>query len=121
MKLMAEHNEKGKLAEELTKEWLIGKGYEWVESNYRYRHAEIDLIYKHQGILVFIEVKFRSGTGYGFAEEFVDSDKKKLIIKAARQFIYEKNWMNDIRFDIIAVYKDRNNNYSFNHFQDAFY
>jgi putative endonuclease len=121
IKLMAEHNEKGKIAESMAKDWLIGKGYEFIASNYRYRHAEIDLICKYRGILVFVEVKFRSGTGYGFAEEFVDSDKKRLIIKAAQQFIFENNWMNDIRFDILAVYKDKNNNLNFKHFEDAFY
>ena len=79
--LMAEHNDKGKEAENLAKDWLIGRGYEFVEANYRSGHAEIDLIFKHKGILVFVEVKFRSGTGFGYAEEFVDGTKRKLFGK----------------------------------------
>lgn len=118
---MAEHIEKGKLAEELAKDWLMGRGYEFVEANYRYKHAEIDLIFKHKGLLVFVEVKFRSGTAYGYAEEFVDYTKRKLIVKAADQFIHENDWHNDIRFDIVGVYKDKNGNFHFKQFEDAFY
>lgn len=118
---MAEHNDSGKLAEELASDWLVSKGYEFVEKNYRHKHAEIDLIMKHQGLLIFIEVKFRSGTGFGFAEEFVDSNKKKMVVKAADQYIFEKDWHKDIRFDIVAVYKDRNGNINFKQFEDAFY
>src|SRR5690606_32607729 len=107
---MAEHNDSGKLAEQLATDWLASRGYEFVEKNYRHKHAEIDLVVKHRGLLIFVEVKYRSGTGFGFAEEFVDSTKKKLVIKAADQYIYENDWHNDIRFDIVGVYKDRYGN-----------
>ncbi|WP_373524346.1 YraN family protein [Aquiflexum sp.] len=118
---MAEHNDKGKEAEDLAKEWLSGRGYEFIEANYRYSHAEIDLIFKYKGILVFVEVKFRSGTGFGYAEEFVDYTKRRLIIKAADHYIHEKDWHKDIRFDIIGVYRDKNGNVNFKQFEDAFY
>jgi len=118
---MAEHNDSGKLAEQLAADWLVSKGYECVDKNYRHGHAEIDLIMKHRGLLIFVEVKFRSGTGFGFAEEFVDSVKRKLIIKAADHYIYEKDWHNDIRFDIMGVYKDRTGQLNFRHIEDAFY
>ncbi|MCH7401118.1 YraN family protein [Belliella kenyensis] len=118
---MAAHNEKGKLAEEQVKNWLIGKGYEFKVSNYRHGYAEIDLIFEYKGILVFVEVKFRSGTGFGYAEEFVDYTKRKLLIKAADHYIHEIDWHKDIRFDIVGVYQDKNGNINFKHFEDAFY
>ncbi|MCH7415625.1 YraN family protein [Belliella sp. R4-6] len=118
---MAEHNEKGKRAEELVKDWLSGKGYTFREANYRHSHAEIDLIFEHKGLLVFVEVKFRSGTGFGYAEEFVDYTKRRLIIKAADHYIHEKDWQKDIRFDIVGVYQDKNGNINFRQFEDAFY
>jgi putative endonuclease len=118
---MAEHNESGKRAEELACEWLVSKGYELLEKNYRYKHAEIDLILKHKGLLIFVEVKYRSGTGFGFAEEFVDYGKKKLIVKAADAYIHEIDWHKDIRFDIVGVYKDKSGNINFKQFEDAFY
>lgn len=118
---MAEHNESGKMAEEQAAQWLIEKGYEHLESNYRHGHAEIDLIMKHKGLLIFIEVKYRSGTGFGYAEEFVDSTKRKLLIKAADHYIHQIDWHKDIRFDIVGVYKDRRGNLNFKSFEDAFY
>lgn len=118
---MAEHNEKGKLAEEAACSWLLSKGYTLMTKNYRYRYAEIDLIMQHTGILVFVEVKFRSGTGFGYAEEFVDYTKKRLLVKAADAYIYEIDWKKDIRFDIIGVYQDKSQALQFRHFEDAFY
>ncbi|MDX5477360.1 MAG: YraN family protein [Cyclobacteriaceae bacterium] len=118
---MAAHNDSGKEAEELVKTWLVGRGYQFVEANFRYKHAEIDLIFTYKGLLVFVEVKFRSGTGFGFAEEFVDSTKRKLIVKAADHFIHLKDWQKDIRFDIVTVYRDKNGNVNFKQFEDAFY
>lgn len=118
---MAEHNDSGRLAEQLAADWLVQKGYELLTTNYRYSHSEIDLILKHKGLLIFVEVKFRTGTGFGFAEEFVDATKRRLIIKAADHYIYENDWHHDIRFDIVGVYKDRRGNVNFRHFEDAFY
>ncbi len=118
---MAVHNEQGKLAEDLAKEWLTGKGYIFRDANYRHGHAEIDLVFEYKGLLVFVEVKYRSGTGFGYAEEFVDSTKRKLLVKAADQYIHQHDWHRDIRFDIVCVYKDQRNNYHFKHFEDAFY
>jgi putative endonuclease len=118
---MARHNELGSQSEYLASEWLQSHGYEFVQANYRYRHAEIDLIMKHRDILVFVEVKFRSGTGYGYAEEFVDYKKRQLITRAADNFIYEWDWHKDIRFDIVSVYKDQYGHMAFKHFPDAFY
>lgn len=118
---MAEHNDIGNAAEKMACEWLQSHGYELVYANYRYKHAEIDLIMKHKRLLVFVEVKFRSGTGYGYAEEFVDHKKRQLIIRAADNFIYEKDWHHDIRFDIVGVYRSQHGQIAFKHFQDAFY
>jgi putative endonuclease len=118
---MAVHNDRGREAEDLAKDWLTGKGYVFRQANYRYGHAEIDLILEYKGLLVFIEVKFRSGTGFGYAEEFVDATKRKLLVKAADHYIHEQNWHKDIRFDIVGVYKDANGNLNFKHFEDAFY
>lgn len=118
---MAQHNEMGNRAEKLAADWLSAKGYELVESNFRYKHAEIDLIMKYRGVLVFVEVKFRSGTGFGYAEEFVDYKKSELIITAADHYVHLRDWHKGIRFDIVGVYIDRHGSIAFKHFEDAFY
>jgi putative endonuclease len=118
---MAEHNDKGTEAELLAKEWLLANGYVFLTANYRYKHAEIDLIMEKGGILIFVEVKYRSGTGYGYAEEFVDFRKRQLIIRAADHYIHETDWHKDIRFDILGVYRNKSGAVAFKHFKDAFY
>jgi putative endonuclease len=118
---MAAHNDSGRVAEQEAAKWLESKGYTLLEANYRHQHAEIDLIMTHQGLLVFVEVKFRKGTGFGYAEEFVDGTKKRLLVKAADQYIYQKDWHRDIRFDIVGVYKDSRGTLHFRQFEDAFY
>ncbi|WP_200974648.1 YraN family protein [Echinicola sp. 20G] len=118
---MAQHNELGREAEQLAAEYLAAKGYQLKESNFRYKHAEIDLIMELKGLLVFVEVKFRSGTGFGYAEEFVDYRKRQLIIRAADHYIHEVDWHKDIRFDIVGVYKDKSGVIRFKQFEDAFY
>ena len=118
---MASHNDSGRLAEQEAANWLVSRGYTLLETNYRYQHPEIDLIMTHQGLLIFIEVKFRSGVGFGYAEEFVHGTKKKLIVKAADQYIYKKDWHQDIRFDIVGVYQDSQGTLHFRQFEDAFY
>nr|WP_317045197.1 YraN family protein [Algoriphagus halophilus] len=65
-------------------------------------------------------MKYRSGTGFGYAEEFVDYTKRKLIIKAADQYIHDNNWNFDIRFDIIGVYRNKSGEINFKHLKMPF-
>ena len=101
-------------------DYLIAKGYEVLERNYRHGRAEIDLIVKKKNWLVFVEVKTRSYSRFGFPEEFVDRAKEELILMAAENYIYETNWEGNVRYDIVSVL-----GVGFErevvHFEDAFY
>lgn len=100
---MVQHNETGKQGEAEAARYLREQGYEILFRNYRYQHAEIDLIAKKGKLLVFVEVKTRTNLSYGNPEEFVSYTKAKLVMKAAEQYIFANDWLYDIRFDIIAV------------------
>ena len=54
---MAKHNELGKQGEEIAAQYLIEKGYEIVERNWRNKHKEIDIIAK-DGNEGFVNAKF---------------------------------------------------------------
>lgn len=54
---MAEHNEIGKIGENIAKTFLMKHGFSILERNYRTRYGEIDIIAKKDNILHFIEVK----------------------------------------------------------------
>ncbi len=118
---MATHNDTGNWGEEKAAEHLIAKGFEILEKNYRYKHMEIDLITKHNKMLIFVEVKTRSGTGFGMPEEFVNYTKAKLIMKAAENYIFATDWHFDIRFDIVSILLNPNGGYEIRHIEDAFY
>ena len=116
---MAQHNETGKQGEAEATRYLREQGYEIMTRNYRYQHAEIDLIAKKGKLLVFAEVKTRTNLSFGNPEEFVSYTKAKLVMKAAEQYIFANDWLHDIRFDIIAV-SIAGNELRIKHIEDAF-
>ena len=117
---MAEHNEVGKLGEQLAVEYLQKEGYEILETNWVFQKAEIDIIAKKSDIVAVVEVKTRSSIDFGLPQEFVTPKKIQLLVKAINEYIIFKDLDVQVRFDIIAIQKD-NNNYKIEHFIDAFY
>lgn len=117
---MAEHLETGKLGEDKAVAYLEEKGYEILARNHRYRHAEIDIIARKNKMLTFVEVKTRTNVSYGMPEEFVDATKRRLIMKAAEQYIFDRDWQGDIRFDVVSVIITQGT-VKIHHIEDAFY
>jgi putative endonuclease len=103
---MAEHNELGKTGEQLAAEYLKTKGFEVLETNWRFKQYELDLIVKmpNRDTIVFVEVKTRQTNYFGYPETFVTKAKQKLIAKAAALYL-DENGLNDapVRFDVVAV------------------
>ncbi|WP_031528544.1 YraN family protein [Dyadobacter crusticola] len=118
---MATHNDTGFWGEAKAAAFLSAKGFEIVEKNYRNRHQEIDLIVQKDKMLIFVEVKTRSGTGFGMPEEFVNPAKARLVLRAAENYIFEKDWHFDVRFDIVSVLILPNGETQIHHIEDAFY
>ena len=67
----------GAEGERVAAEFLLGKGYNLLERNYRNRLGELDIIADKGDTLVFVEVKTRMGTGYGRPGASVDWRKQK--------------------------------------------
>ena len=80
-------------------------GFEILETNYRYKRAEIDFIAlsENEQLLIFVEVKNRSRRDFGEAETFVSEAQQDRIREAAEDYIYGINWQKDVRFDIVSV------------------
>ena len=58
----------GDLGEKLAKDFLKKRGYQVLETNYRCPHGEIDIVAKQKKSVVFIEVRTKTGSGYGSPE-----------------------------------------------------
>ena len=76
---MAEHNDLGKLGEELAVDFLEKNGYEILETNWVFDKAEIDVIAQKNGILAVVEVKTRSSIEFGLPQDFVKPKKIQLL------------------------------------------
>ncbi|MCE2734317.1 MAG: YraN family protein [Flammeovirgaceae bacterium] len=116
---MTDKKTKGMKAEEDAANFLSAKGYEIVERNYRYKHAEIDIIAKKEKVLVFVEVKSRAQLKFGMPEAAVTGKKAAKIMEGAEAYLIEKKWQGPIRFDVIAITNGTKKEII--HFEDAFY
>jgi len=117
---MAEHNELGKLGEELAEGFLKQNGYTILETNWTFQKAEIDIIAQKGNILAVVEVKTRSSIEFGLPQDFVKQKKIRLLVKAINEYVVSNDLDAEVRFDIIAVYKE-NNIYKIEHIREAFY
>jgi putative endonuclease len=118
---MAQHNDLGRHGESLAKTYLEQAGYEILDENWTHGKAEIDLIAYKDKVIIFAEVKTRTGNGFGEPEDFVDTRKQKLLADAADEYIYLMDHQGEVRFDIIAILFDNSKNYKLNHIEDAFW
>lgn len=116
---MATHNETGKKGEQLAKEFLEANNYVILETNYRYKKAEIDIIALKNNILAIIEVKTRTSIDFGEPESFVNNKKIKLILEATNAYIDSKNIDYEVSLDIISVVIGKTN--EINHIENAYY
>ena len=119
---MAKHNELGFWGEKTAQNRLIAEGYTLLATNYTYGKAEIDIIAKIGTDLVFIEVKTRSSSHFALPEAAVTAKKRKLILEAATQYMYENDYDDEFRFDVIAIISNKKNEIvEYVHFIDAFF
>src|ERR1700755_3378008 len=100
---MAKHLDLGRRGESLAKEHLEQAGYEILDENWTHGRLEVDLIAYKNKVIIFAEVKTRSGNGFGEPEDFVNIRKQKLLANAANEYIYLMNHQGEVRFDIIAI------------------
>lgn len=117
---MAEHNELGKLGEEMAVDYLKKNGYKILETNWTFQKAEIDILAKKEGVLAVVEVKTRSSIDFGLPQDFVKPKKIQLLVKAVDAYVNQKNLDTEVRFDIIAIKKE-DNSFVIEHLIDAFY
>ena len=102
--------ETGRLGEDVAVDLLEAKGYRILDRNYRFSREEVDIVAfqptpkNDGGMLVFVEVKARRGTGFGRPEDAVDKAKQLAIRRVAEAYLHERRLMPaPVRFDVIAV------------------
>lgn len=117
---MGNNKELGDKGEVIAANYLEKEGFRIEARNYRYCRNEVDIIARKENLLVFVEVKTRTSTYFGYPEESVTDRKADLIMEAADNYIQENDWQGNIRFDIIAI-EFQPNQHQVHHFPDAFF
>ncbi len=101
---MIEPHELGKIGEDLAVDYLIKKGYQILERNWRSGHKEIDIIaLNDDDVLIIVEVKTRKSDDFGEPDIAVGITKQRMLIWAADAYVRYKNLDVDVRFDIISI------------------
>jgi putative endonuclease len=98
------NKETGDKGEMLAAAYLIEKGYELLHRNWRYSHAEVDIIASRNNRLHFFEIKTRTGTMYGYPEEGFNKKKMQQLKNAAEAYQYQYPQWQYLQFDILSIY-----------------
>lgn len=119
--------ETGRLGEQIAANFLSARGYRTLDANYRFGREEVDLVCFQPtpaddgGEIVFVEVKTRRGAGFGPPEAAVDAAKQAAIKRVAEAYLIERRLMpSPVRFDVVAVTLDAQDQATVEHFENAF-
>ena len=124
---MATTAEIGRRGEDAAVAFLEAAGCRTLDRNYRFGREEIDAVVFEPtpaddgGVIVFVEVKARSGAGFGAPEAAVDEAKQRAILRVAEAYMHERKLVpSPVRFDVVAVHFGRGGEARIEHFKNAF-
>lgn len=94
----------GDFGEQLAQHYLKKHGFRIIETNYTCRFGEIDIISTRKKVLVFTEVRTKTGDEFGTPEESITAAKQSRIRKSAIHYVQNhKNLPEFWRIDVVAV------------------
>ena len=135
--MCAQHNKTGVLGESAVRNHLVRKGFLHIESNFRAKTGEIDIILEKDGVVHFIEVKTVSRATYNQRltytekqsrkvphgtsksrsryvsygtyrpEDNIHKDKLRKVLNTLQVWISLNRYEGEWQLDIAAVYLDR--------------
>lgn len=110
---MNERRRRGIQAEAAARTYLLRAGLREIAANANFRLGELDLVMfdgaaSGGGAVVFVEVRYRSGSGFGGGAQSVDITKQRKLVRAAQQFLLAHPRYADqpCRFDVIEATDD---------------
>lgn len=95
--------ETGRQGESLAAEYYRGRGFDILESNWRYSYYEIDLVASKGPLLHIVEVKTRYTGEYGHPEESVSPLKLHRLMKAAGRYMGLHPEWKYVQYDILSI------------------
>jgi putative endonuclease len=94
----------GKRGEDLACAELERRGHTIVERRFRTEHGELDIVSRHQGYTVFVEVRAKSGATFGDGAESVTAQKQQRLVTMAQLYV-SCHQLGDTpcRFDVVSI------------------
>lgn len=111
----------GRLGENIAARYLLEQGYSVVGRNWRCAGGELDIIAEKGDWLVFVEVRSRSGEGYGSPEESITPAKRSRLLELAQAYLQQTGQLDrKWRVDVVALLLDRHGRLErLNHVENA--
>jgi putative endonuclease len=103
---MAAKDDLGRAGEDRAATYLTDRGFEVVDRNWRTTGGELDLVVRNERVIVVVEVKTRSGVGFGDPLCAVDHRKRARLIRLAMTWRHEHPDVargREIRIDVIGI------------------
>ena len=97
--------ELGKIGEKATENYLLAKGYQILDRNWRIKEGEIDLVaLSSEQVIVFVEVKTRSNNNYGEPLEAINPQKLRRMQRLALAWLATNQKLGaNYRIDVSGV------------------
>ncbi len=97
----------GQTGEQLARDFLTNKGLKVVETNFRMRLGEIDIICRDGPTVVFVEVKTRTSDSFGLPCEAVGPQKQRRLRRLAQAYLAgHRLESSPVRFDVLSIRLD---------------
>ena len=100
---MAAHNELGAWGEEQAAAFLLRRGYDIIERDWKSGHRDIDIIAMQENVVVFVEVKTRRNRVFAEPEEAIDYKKLQNLRQAINYYVKSRRINREFRLDVITV------------------
>jgi putative endonuclease len=111
----------GSYGESIARDYLEAQGFLILDANYRFHHAEVDIIAEIDDLLVFCEVKARRDGAFGAPEQAITALKARQIRRVAMAYLAKEGISErQCRFDFIGILVSHGV-IRLNHIRDAFW
>lgn len=98
------HLVRGELGERAAKKHLRRQGLKFLTANFRTQRGEVDLVFRDEDCLVFVEVKTRSSEDWVRPAAAVNKERRQRLSRAALDYLrLLRNPQVKLRFDIVEV------------------
>ena len=89
----------GAKGEKLAASYLKQQHYKIIQTNFRFREGEIDIVAEKKNVIVLVEVRTKTTAGFGTPEESVTNLKKRKLISSSLHYLGIHN-MSDRQWQI---------------------